>query len=114
MKQIAEQLTKREALAALAPQDVPDWFEYKSELKPEKPMEWAEVSDPEHREILRSWHFDPCYDLPDYLKWYQEKWERYWEERKNHKNIIVSERYFAWRRYFADQILKVTSDEKVD
>ncbi len=98
-------LSKREYFAAHAP-EIPEWFTGKSLDKPKEPKHWEEMPDgsPDKR-ILMNWHRDPCYDLPDHLKYYQEAWEGHSVMMGEWDRMNVQLRYFQWRVYYADNML---------
>lgn len=101
-------LTKREYFSALAPNQIPHWFKIDSKIKkPQSPKSWAEFpEDDPHREELRKWQHDPIYDLPEELQWYQKLWQKYHDQMHEYDRLIQAERYFAWRKYYADELLK--------
>lgn len=99
-------MTKRETFSLYAP-PAPDWFSYESKLtEPKQPKSWIDMEDGPDKIECKNWQYDPCYDLPDHLKWYQEAWEDYKRQRHAHVIRLKSEFYFAWRLYFADELLK--------
>jgi hypothetical protein len=99
-------LTKREMLAMNAPK-IPGWFRFESKLPaPVAPSSWESMEDGDDKEACKAWQYDPCYDLPDHLQWYQQKWEKFWDEHRAKDYQKQSELYFAWRLYFADELLK--------
>lgn len=103
-------LTKRETFALNAP-SMPEWFQYTSKLtRPKEPMSWVAMEEGEDRDTCRSWQHDPCFDLPDHLEWYQIAWDKYRAERLEYEYLKNSEQYFAWRLYFADELLKALKE----
>lgn len=96
----------RDYFAAHAPEP-PDWFKYKSKLsKPIEPTSWQDMPEGEDRKRCQSWHYDPCFDLEGHLHQYQENWDIYYEQLRQYNKDIGIEFYFAWRWYYADQMLK--------
>lgn len=114
-------MTKREYFIAHAP-TAPDWWIdlFKSSLKkPVEPKYWdkyraGDKIGPEPDDVLtimdldtlRSWQHDPCFDLPPHLQWYQEIHERHQTELRSYNLAVKSDRFFAWREYYADEQLR--------
>src|SRR6185369_16843545 len=99
--------TKREYFAACAPEEIPNWFKAIETGKPKAPDSYRSLPDDSpHKELLTQWHGDPIFDLPEELKWYQEKWEAYWNEKSDWEKENARSRYFQWRWYFADQMIE--------
>lgn len=99
-------LTKREIFAKDAPEP-PEWFKHKSKLKlPDQPKSWVSMVDGDDKDLCKNWQYDPCFDLPDHLQWYQSSWEDYHKKAEEHNQSMYAEKYFAWRLYFADELLK--------
>lgn len=99
-------LSKREKFALYAP-PIPEWFKYESKLTaPKVPYSWTSMNDGDDKKECMNWQRDPCFDLPDHLQWYQKAWEMYGIEYNLYADAKQSEYYFAWRLYFADELLK--------
>lgn len=99
-------LTAREVFAKDAP-PMPDWFEYTSKLKPPKePKSWVDMPEGDDQNDCKNWQHDTECELPEHLQWYSQAWEKYWDEREAYYQALKSEKYFAWRLYFADELLK--------
>lgn len=54
------------------PETIPDWFEHTKADRPKKYIYWTEYTDNDlfelHKDELRSWHRDPCFDLVEELR----------------------------------------------
>lgn len=99
-------VSKLEFFACNAPVDIPGWFEHISPEKPEiKAPDFEDIQDAEDRKTVRSWVSDPCFDLPEQLKWFSDKTTEansvYYQWLQKDK----AARYFQWRRYYAEQLL---------
>lgn len=98
-------MTKREVFAKDAPQEIPDWFEFKDpSLKHPVGPTFKNLS-PEDDRTVRDWIKDPSYDLDEHLQWFQMAWEQYLEDRFQYENQLKIDKYFAWRVYYADMLL---------
>ncbi len=98
-------LTKFEYLVAHAP-EVPEWFPFPvAEYKTPQPPHWDTLGEA-HKEIAKNWISDACFDLPEELKWFQEKWECRWKEVSEFESIKNEVRYFEWRAFYADKIIQ--------
>lgn len=108
----ARGFTKREVFANSAPSEIPEWFEFKGEKVPMVPS-WmrAEVND-EDRKILRDWQYDPVYDLPEHLMWFQDKVQEAEESAQNARNRNKVNRYFAWRTFYAEQLINALNKKE--
>lgn len=103
---ISPGVSKLEFFACNAPVDIPGWFEHISPEKPEiKAPDFEDIQDAEDRKTVRSWVSDPCFDLPEQLKWFSDKTTEansvYYQWLQKDK----AARYFQWRRYYAEQLL---------
>jgi len=99
-------MDKREYFVSKAPSAIPSFFKHKSNKEPNKPKHWSDFLDSDPlKPILKDWHQDSCYDLIGEGKWYQESWEKYYEEMDKWKTKDSEMRYFQWRLYYADMIL---------
>lgn len=99
-------LTKREYFAAHAP-EVPEWFIHTEPKNPKEPKSWTDMSDNDpFKEAAREWFQYPCYDIKDEeLKWFQEAWEKFWQDVKAWKAQNSMSRLKQWRYYYADAML---------
>lgn len=106
-------LTKREYFAAHAP-EVPDWFEHKTAPFPKEPKSWIDMApDDPFKEEARQWYQDRSYDIAsEELQWFQQAWENFWEERHIWNKQDKANRYFQWRYYYADMMLKEPEKEE--
>lgn len=102
--------SKLEFFACNAPTDIPSWFEHTPPEKnvSKKPRQ-DDIENEEDRKIIKCWQVDPCYDLPDHLKWYSDKLDKAWEEESAYERKNTEARYFQWRRYYAEQLLLTLS-----
>lgn len=100
-------LTIRQHFAATAPAEIPDWFIHTPNPAPIQPAGWADIKweDEQTKDIVSSWHIDPCFDLGEEMHWYQEQWETYWEIKREYDLSEKEERYFQWRTYYADALI---------
>lgn len=110
-------LTLREYHAAHAPA-VPDWFE----VDPRRPApqmprceRWL-TSDPicglnnpqadKECKLIESWMRDPCYDLPDHLRGFQQAFEVHHATLKAWRDENSITRIVAWRYAYADAMIE--------
>jgi hypothetical protein len=101
-----EGMSKREYFAAMAPAEIPDWFVHScSSKKPNLPLV-NELVDEEHRQEVIEWQRDPCYDLPEELRWFQEKVEKASKAIMEWEKENTTQRYFQWRCFYAEQLIK--------
>lgn len=107
-------MSLRDYFAAHAPTDIPDWFKHREPVKyyPDCPH-WSTLPNEDHREIARSWIDDPCYDLPDELRWFQEKFEAYQDAAIAWREQDALERYIQWRWHYADAMLEARKPKAV-
>lgn len=99
-------LTKREYFAANAGSP-PDWFEHtKEEKNITKIPDYRDIEDKEHRNICEIWLRDGCFDLPEELQWFSDAYEKRNKEEIAYRNRDTISRYFQWKTYYADNILK--------
>ena len=107
-------LTIRQQFAATAPAEIPDWFIHIPNLAPIQPPGWTDIkwADKQTEDIVSSWHVDPCFDLGEEMHWYQEQWETYWKIKREYDRDEKEERYFQWRTYYADALIKELNKEK--
>jgi hypothetical protein len=104
-------LTKLEYFALNAPSEIPAWFKHTPLEKPKEPKHWSEFSDQDpFKKDLQAWHYDPIFDLPEEVSFYQIAWRQHWHDlhKWNEKNNIS--RYFQWRKYFAELTLKTLEE----
>lgn len=100
-------LSKREYFAGLAPETIPDWFEGTYPEKPTAPQAWTSLPDSDpNKKALQAWHWDPIYDLPDELQWYQRAWSKFWSDERNWETENRKIRYFQWRVFYSEALLK--------
>lgn len=103
-------VTKLEFFACNAPVDIPSWFVH---MAPEKitcqEPSYDEIESKEDKETCRGWRMDPCYDLPDHLKWFQDRTEQASTAYSENIRKDNEARYFQWRRYYAEQLLSELS-----
>lgn len=99
-------LTKREYFAINAPVEIPSWFRHVP--LEQKVMEGPRLEDlvnDEDRKLAQEWSRDPCYDLPDHLKWFSDKLDQKVEADSDYRMNNYEARYFQWRRYYAEKLL---------
>lgn len=100
-------LTKREYFAAVAPNDIPEWFEH---VEPERPdVKFPNIDDVEDVndwKILDKWIWSvKKFALPDHLAWFGEQWAEAHKKRKEWEKADAAARYFQWRKYYADMMI---------
>lgn len=99
-------VSKLEFFACNAPVDIPGWFKH---TPPEKIVcqepSYDEIDNIDDKETCRSWRLDPCYDLPDHLKWFQDRVEQSHIAYSENVRKDNEAKYFQWRRYYAEQLL---------
>lgn len=98
-------MTRRDYFAAHAPIEIPTWFEHPEPPKNIPPKPDFAALDPAHQSIVRDWQEDPCFDLPEELTWYAEKWTAYQKARADWNDENDAARFFHWRWYYADRML---------
>lgn len=102
-------ITTREYFAANAG-DPPNWFVHiPEEYKGLKYPDWREIKDESDQTLCMDWTRDGCYDLPDHLQWFSDKYEQARKENHEHKVKDTISRYFQWKTYYADNLLKQLS-----
>jgi hypothetical protein len=102
---VSDGLSKMEYFVNHAPNEIPQWFKHKPTPAIEKPPSWQTLSIEEDREIARQWFADAIFDLPEHLKWFQDKWADYYEKYNEWQNQNNIERYFQWRTFYADRMI---------
>lgn len=115
-------LTKREYAAMHAP-EMPNWFRRKfiEQFPVERPEYLSneelvemigEEAAVEELANLSSWLRDPCYDLPDHMRWYQAKVEEWWRNQDEWNQFTAESRvFFLWRSYYADTLFTKLNKE---
>lgn len=100
-------MTLRDYFAAKAPEIIPTWFKAVLPEKPIEPKHWSSLpeNDPFKKDI-ENWHKDPCYDLPEETAWYQTAWDVFREKRSQWETDCEEAKYFQWRMYYADAMLR--------
>ena len=98
-------LTKREAFAMAAPNEIPDWFKVEELPTIKPPKHFSEYKDSPFYNELKSWHNESCFDLPEEVSFYQKEWEEYYKDRNDRDKKQIELRYFKWRVYYADALL---------
>lgn len=103
----SEGLTKREIFTNSAPTEIPEWFPYKPVTKEIKPRpDWTTIENEEDSQICKSWIHDPCFDLPEHLKWFQDGFDKYFDESSALELQNKIQKYFQWRTFYADNLIK--------
>lgn len=111
-----------------APSDIPEWFMPDSEMmRPEKVDRYPDLEgdekiafdkywDSENQEWYEAPEGQQPYYIPDGLtekiRNHSVKWNKWWTDDNKYIKQWEISRYFAWRRYFADQILKAQPSEQ--
>lgn len=98
-----EGLTIRQQFAAMAPLEIPEWFNAKIPNPPTEPM-LNNLSEEDRKEVSE-WRRDPIYDLPEHLEGIQNLFEKYWTERNQYNKDCLKYRYFQWRTFYADALI---------
>lgn len=103
-------LTKLEYFACNAPKEIPSWFVHVSpdKLTCQQPS-FDDIENVDDRQLCRSWLMDSCFDLPDHLKWFQDKTEQASANYSENVRKDNEARYFQWRRFYAEQLLSTLS-----
>jgi hypothetical protein len=99
-------ISKLEFFACNAPADIPGWFKHTPpDIKVTERPDWRDIEPKADRDIVGAW-IEDGQDLPDRLKWFSEQMEAHRNERGlfEHANNVA--KYFQWRRYYAEQLLK--------
>ena len=111
-----------------APGGIPEWFEHQKDPMPKHPENEEDILKgdemiPENVfQRLANWRMDPCYDINDLtgqkttdqelkthkklLKNFAQQWEDHWTAICKWHSQDKENRYFQWRKYFADNVLK--------
>ncbi|MDM1247076.1 hypothetical protein HX005_06725 [Acinetobacter sp. R933-2] len=109
--------------AIQAPVEIPAWFDAENgcfefsypEFSLEKPVEPRDLSAVEWK-ILQDWLADPSFDLPESLEKIGNQWVEYWDADRDHKAAkrvaYAQARYFEWRKFYALNMLKITSSDQ--
>jgi hypothetical protein len=98
-------MNTKEYFMAHAPTDIPDWFVHNPVgIQPIFPS-WTNLHD-EDRKTVKGWISDGIFDLPDHLKWFEEKYNKVLQLKRQYDYENTIERYFQWRIYYAEQLLK--------
>lgn len=101
-----EGLTKRELFALNAPDTIPEWFEHKEiEIKVASLPNWYDIKDEKDRNMCKDWVNDPCFELPEHLKWFSDAFDKRSDDMNRSLKIIQEAKYFQWRKYYADALL---------
>jgi hypothetical protein len=84
---------------------VPSWF---VDIHPREkfPKSSPPVPDPENnQDIVDNWKIDPCYDLPEHLKGYEQEVDLYLKEKRiwdRSQDLIVLRKWVFWCVDFCD------------
>lgn len=106
LSSVTEVLSKRELIAMMAPDNIPDWFVHTPVDLPVTPSpKLQDIKIEEDRKIVEEWLRDPIYDLPDHLQWFADAKGKRWDEVQIKEKKDQESRYFQWRRYYAEQLL---------
>lgn len=102
-----------EYFAAHAPAEIPVWFEgvapdFEGEEDPRGSEAYEALSDVDISEIS-NWLQDDFLDLPAHLSWFENQLIQHRQDCKDHAKDCQIERYFQWRKYYAEQMLEVLS-----
>lgn len=92
--------------AAHAPGKIPDWFKHQESTRPNE-VTWLQLTTPEDQETARAWMCDDSWDLPEHLKWFQEAYIKYLEEKRLWERQNNESRFFQWRQYYAEQMVEL-------
>lgn len=99
-------LTKREYFAAMAPTDIPDWFEHvPSKQDFPKVAEWSKIENENDRKLCQQWVHDGIFELPEHLQWFSETFQKHNDAKKQWSRKNEEARYFQWRMFYADNII---------
>lgn len=101
-------VTKLEFFACNAPVDIPGWFKH---TPPDMEVTKRPCCDgmiSEDIDILQCWHDTDDVTgegLPNHLKWYAIQFTLYNQEQAEYNKLNQQERYFQWRKFYAEQLL---------
>lgn len=98
-------MTLRDYFATHAPLDIPSWFEHVPPAKDVPPMPDHTTLDAAHQQIAISWQKDPCFDLPEEIKWFGDKVKAHRDAKAAWSDANYAARTFQWRYAFADGML---------
>lgn len=96
--------------AGLAPQQIPDWFKHQAPEKThhKKPPSWDDKElqiSPTQRDRLKAWQDDPCFDLEEDLKYFQDAVDDWYKDEAEWERRNKESRYFQWRGYYAENLI---------
>ena len=99
-----------------APVEIPDWFDRVEPEEFKEPPDWTHFAHHKHQNLMRQWHsYGNCSEetLKDkpHLKTYIEKWTQYRQNIELARKKAEQETYFNWRRFYAEQMVKVLEGE---
>jgi hypothetical protein len=99
-------LSKLEFLACNAPADIPGWFIHTPpdiDVTP-RPL-WYTIEPKADQDYVKAW-LEDGQELPDRLEWFGEQYKKHEKEDALFRAANLEAKYFQWRRYYAEQLLK--------
>lgn len=110
-----EGLTIRQHFAINAPNEIPTWFKHTEDEPPKPPKHYTSLGLDENSKqykILKNWHNDSIYDLPEEYSKYQKEWESYIDATSEYNKKEIENRYFQWRTYYADALINALNQSQ--
>lgn len=105
----AAPLYDRAYFAAHAPSEIPDWFDACSVPDPRTKLN---NSDYNH---AADWISGDKKHLPEHLTWFSDAWHAYNKALNDmDREDADSQRYFAWRTYYADRMLTFLNEPPIE
>jgi hypothetical protein len=102
----ASGISKLEFIACNAPADIPGWFKHTPPAITVTPQpDWQTIEPKSDRDIIEVW-FENGEELPKHLKWFSDQYEAHNRDYTAFHAANSVAKYFQWRRYYAEQLLK--------
>lgn len=99
-------VTKLEFFACNAPDVIPGWFKHTPpDIKITPKPDWLIIEGKEDQEHVRQW-LEDGQELPEWLQWFSEQYKVHDQEYGVFTYANLEAKYFQWRRYYAEQLLK--------
>lgn len=87
--------------------EIPSWFLHrnmKKKFSKNAPIPEMELTDVE-KQLINQWKEDPCFDLPEYLNEYGQKYQE-WESEKEEfeltQKLVLIKKWVFWCADFCD------------
>lgn len=99
-------VTKLEFIACNAPDVIPGWFKHTPpDIKIAPQPNWQDIESNADRNIVEVW-FEHGEELPEHLRWFSDQQKAHNESYDAFHQADNVAKYFQWRRYYAEQLLK--------